>query len=256
MNEEYQQNVSQKLTIKPSVELYYGFVNKSIRIERLGVPIGLTRMEPTAPSALGAPMFNPVLIKRIGIPIIVKTNNMDSIELTVPATDELWDAVKDKGMAFSFQTKKELIFNENGIACDLIIKPFDVNDDPSYRYFDNVKLVDEKDVRASKVTSKFMQNTDGKSFLHKDKDDAVSQIKEVPKDSVLDRLVILEVLTSPKKSVTLKYADPNLDSEVVNALVEAIGNSKKKLVPMQFIDIPKSMIWQINDKTVYIKMLS
>jgi hypothetical protein len=259
VSDTYNTQIDKRLHPTETIPCYTNFKSKEVKIVRLGHPVGVTRMlENKSGSIFGGSTFIPQVIRRIGIPIVVRTNDNSTLEITVPATDELWDAIVDHQLYMATNPMK-VKFDVNGIAYDIIVDPVVHDmDSPENRLYSNIKWVeDQEDPDALKTLHKLERNFGANtSFMnHIRKSDSSSGDLSNVKDTALHDLVILSL--GDNKDFSIEFKDSSVSDYEAEAIRSKFSTLVKqsKIRTMDFIKDPRAIVSEIRGNLYYIKKL-
>lgn len=260
INQEYNSQIDKRLSGIDTMPCYTNFKSKEVTIVRLGHPIGITEMlENKNGSVFGGAVCIPKVLRRIGIPIVVRTNDNSTLEVTVPATDELWDAIVETQL-FMATNPMRVKFDVNGIAYDIVVDKVVHNmDSPEYRGYANIKWPEDQEdpdiLHTQRVLSKdFGSYKTLMEYVHKDSS-LTADIGNV-KDSATRDLVILS-FDGDKKDFSIEFRDSSVsvyDAEAIRAKLSSLSK-KTPIKTMDYIKDPKAIVSDIRKGMYYVKKL-
>ncbi len=260
INQEYNSQVDNRLRSIDTLPCYTNFKSKEVTIVRLGHPIGVTEMlENKNGSLFGGANYIPKVIRRIGIPIIVKTNDSSTLEITVPATDELWDAIVETQLFMAINPMK-VKFDVHGIAYDIVVdKVVHDMDSPENRGYANIKWPEEQEdtdiLRTQRVLLKDFGNYQTlMGYIRKDSS-LTADIGNI-KDSATKDLIILS-LNDAKNDFSIEFRDSSVSLYDAEAIRSKLSSLVKKITikTMDYIKDPKAIVSDIRKGMYYVKKL-
>lgn len=238
---------------------YQNFRSKAVKVVRIGHPVGETEMiESGSTDLYGGRTLTSKVIRRIGIPIVVRTRFNNTLEIVVPSTNELWDAVMSSSIYMSLRPMK-VLFDKNGVAYDIELDDSDKKSwKEEYPALDGFKSIrDLEDEHATRVAKLFDNDLEGHkslmSYLKKDKKDLVVTNAN---DSNLKDVIIFSI-DADTKTLTEEFRGETISESAALRVREGFESylKRKSLKVMDFIKDPKAIISDIRGKLCYVKIL-
>lgn len=260
INQEYNNQIDRRLSGTDTMPCYTNFKSKEVTIVRLGHPVGVTELlENKNGSFVGGAVYTPKVLRRIGVPIVVRTNDNSTLEITVPATDELWDAIVETQL-FMATNPMKVKFDINGIAYDIVVdKVVHDMDSPENRGYANIKWPEDQEDPDILRTQRALLKDFGsyKTLMeYVRKDSSLTADLGNVKDSATNDLMILS-FDGEKKDFSIEFRDSSVsvyDAEAIRSKLSSLAK-KTSIKTMDYIKDPKAIVSDIRKGMYYVKKL-